>query len=451
MLALAYDAALRREELCLLETDDLDPAHRTLTVRAETTKTRRGRVVPYSAVAGELLARLSAAPAHDHGCAGGVVRVGVAAQPGAADHAVDVVEGRPLDRGTRGRSERFSTHTLRHLCLTDLARSGWELHQIATFAGHQRDGHDPSLHPPVRPRSRRPAGERDDADPRAADRADRRGARMTALAGERSQDAPQPVWVLALSASHYDRRPGLSEAERAAVGELAGQRTRWPAELSAVVARLTDPIDDVLRIVTPQAAWWGRGPARRALVAAMSAEASAFWGWDRDRWLRVLAGGDAQIRQLMLAVAYLVCGQRDLHLDLRGFKARKFAGRVFDQARVDAAIGRVQAHMDGLGHPTVLGRPMLTHALMDVMLLAGSPLLEDLGARADLFVALRSRELNNARRHGVEQLARTLVEMGVLSELPFRTQPSREEWLAAESGRRDRRARGVARLDATVV
>jgi len=31
----------------------------------------------------------------------------------------------------------FSTHTLRHLCLTDLARSGWELHEIATFAGHR--------------------------------------------------------------------------------------------------------------------------------------------------------------------------------------------------------------------------------------------------------------------------------------------------------------------------
>ncbi|HEY1517162.1 MAG TPA: tyrosine-type recombinase/integrase [Solirubrobacteraceae bacterium] len=56
MLALAYDAGLRREELCLLRTDDLDPAHRTLHVRAETTKTGRGRVVPYSAVAGQLLA-----------------------------------------------------------------------------------------------------------------------------------------------------------------------------------------------------------------------------------------------------------------------------------------------------------------------------------------------------------------------------------------------------------
>jgi site-specific recombinase XerD len=253
---------------------------------------------------------------------------------------------------------------------------------------------------------------------------------MTGLAAERSHDGPRPVWVLALSDNRYDRRPVLTEAERAAVRELAHQRTRWPEELSRAIARLTDPIDDVLAVVTPQAAWWGRGPVRRALVAAMATEESTFWAWDRRRWLRVLRDTDAQIRQLVLAVAYLVCGQRDLHLELRGFKARKFAGRVFDQARVDAAIGRVQTHMDGLGHPTVLGRPILTHALMDMMLLVGSPLLQDLGARADLFAWLRSRELNNARRHGVEQLARTLVEMGVLSELPFRTQPSREEWLA---------------------
>jgi integrase/recombinase XerD len=55
MLALAYDAALRREELCSLGTDDLDPARRTIRVRAETTKNRRERVVPYSAATGVLL------------------------------------------------------------------------------------------------------------------------------------------------------------------------------------------------------------------------------------------------------------------------------------------------------------------------------------------------------------------------------------------------------------
>ncbi len=48
MFALAYDAGLRREELCLLATNDLDPSRRMLTIRAETTKNRRGRTVPYS-------------------------------------------------------------------------------------------------------------------------------------------------------------------------------------------------------------------------------------------------------------------------------------------------------------------------------------------------------------------------------------------------------------------
>jgi integrase/recombinase XerD len=38
-----------------------------------------------------------------------------------------------VDAGVPG----FSTHTTRHLCLTDLARMGWELHAIATFAGHR--------------------------------------------------------------------------------------------------------------------------------------------------------------------------------------------------------------------------------------------------------------------------------------------------------------------------
>src|SRR2546425_9603509 len=35
MLAMSYDAALRREEICSLETTDIDPAHRMLRIRAE--------------------------------------------------------------------------------------------------------------------------------------------------------------------------------------------------------------------------------------------------------------------------------------------------------------------------------------------------------------------------------------------------------------------------------
>ena len=42
-----------------------------------------------------------------------------------------------LQLARRAGIERFSTHTLRHLCLTDLARAGWDIHEIATFAGHR--------------------------------------------------------------------------------------------------------------------------------------------------------------------------------------------------------------------------------------------------------------------------------------------------------------------------
>src|SRR5580698_1780659 len=54
MTALAYDAALRREELCSLATTDIDPSHRLLRVRGETTKNHRERIVPFSIFTGAL-------------------------------------------------------------------------------------------------------------------------------------------------------------------------------------------------------------------------------------------------------------------------------------------------------------------------------------------------------------------------------------------------------------
>ena len=136
MLALAYDAALRREELCLLGTEDVDPGQRMLRVKAENTKNRMERVVPYSAPTGVLLqsylvhrARISRARGplflsesrRNYG------------QPVTLWTWSKVVRRIALDSGV----ERFSTHTTRHLCLTDLARMGWELHAISAFAGHR--------------------------------------------------------------------------------------------------------------------------------------------------------------------------------------------------------------------------------------------------------------------------------------------------------------------------
>jgi integrase/recombinase XerD len=136
MLAFAYDAGLRREELCNLQSSDLDPSRRMLRVRAETTKGRRERVLPYSASSGELLRRYL-----EHRRTLGQKRGPLFLSESRRNYADPISiwswSKIILQLARKAGVERFSTHTLRHLCLTDLARAGWDIHEIATFAGHR--------------------------------------------------------------------------------------------------------------------------------------------------------------------------------------------------------------------------------------------------------------------------------------------------------------------------
>ena len=136
MLALAYDAALRREELCSLESGDLQPAHRLLRVRAETSKSRQDRVVPYSATTGVLLA---AYLAHRRELSRKRGPLFLSESRRNRAEALTIWTWSKVVRRIADAAElpQFSTHTLRHLCLTDLARAGWDLHEIASFAGHR--------------------------------------------------------------------------------------------------------------------------------------------------------------------------------------------------------------------------------------------------------------------------------------------------------------------------
>jgi integrase/recombinase XerD len=136
MLAFGYDGALRREELCALQTGDLDPAHRLLGVRAETTKGRRARVVPYSEATNQLYSAYLR------------VRCNFSRHPGRLFLSESHRNyGKPISLWTWSKVVRaiakasgvqeLTPHTLRHLRLTDLARAGWDIHEIAEFAGHR--------------------------------------------------------------------------------------------------------------------------------------------------------------------------------------------------------------------------------------------------------------------------------------------------------------------------
>ena len=136
MLAFAYDAGLRREELCALSTSDIDPSHRQIRVRAETTKNMMERMVPYSVDTGILYAAYLQ-ERRNLSQARGPLFLSESdrnlAQP------ISIWTWSKVVKGIANRSgvQQFTTHTLRHLCLTDLARCGWEIHEIALFAGHR--------------------------------------------------------------------------------------------------------------------------------------------------------------------------------------------------------------------------------------------------------------------------------------------------------------------------
>jgi site-specific recombinase XerD len=136
MLTFAYDAGLRREELCSLCTSDIDPSRRTIWVRAENTKGRRDRVVPYSATSGVLLAAYL-----DHRRTFAQKRGPLFLSESRRNYSAPISiwswSKIVLRVSRRAGVPRFTTHTLRHLCLTDLARAGWDIHEIATFAGHR--------------------------------------------------------------------------------------------------------------------------------------------------------------------------------------------------------------------------------------------------------------------------------------------------------------------------
>ena len=119
MLAFAYDAALRREELCGLCTADIDPSLRMLRIRAENTKGRRDRIVPYSTPSSALLQQYL-----NHRRGLGQKRGSLFLSESRRNYA-EAISIWPwskivLQISKRAKVTRFTTHTLRHLCLTDL-------------------------------------------------------------------------------------------------------------------------------------------------------------------------------------------------------------------------------------------------------------------------------------------------------------------------------------------
>jgi len=136
MLLLAYDGALRREELVRLEVADFDFAYRQIRVRAEHAKNGSERVVGYSSLTSHFLEAYLQQRRQLSTEQGALFRSESRRNPGSPLSLIlwsKVIESLAKRAGV----PHFTTHTPRHLRLTHLARAHMDLHQIATYAGHK--------------------------------------------------------------------------------------------------------------------------------------------------------------------------------------------------------------------------------------------------------------------------------------------------------------------------
>lgn len=141
MILLAYDGALRRQELVSLCLRDIDWSAGLITIRPETTKSGRQRVVTFSSSTERLLTRYVQDDRRQLLAGFGGEEAGPLflsesqrnpGRPIAIGTFNDVIERL---RGATGLP--FKTHTFRHLRCTVLKRGGVDLQDIALYAGHR--------------------------------------------------------------------------------------------------------------------------------------------------------------------------------------------------------------------------------------------------------------------------------------------------------------------------
>ncbi|MDV7090787.1 tyrosine-type recombinase/integrase [Rhodococcus opacus] len=148
---------------------------------------------------------------------------------------------------------QFSIHTTRHLCLTDLARTGWELHAIATFAGHRSTETALTyIHLSGR--------ELADKLARGMDHIHSWRVEMLARLGEQETKSPmttmanpkaaQSAWEWPLRLDRFRRHERLSKNESDALQTLGFDLLRLDRDREhpqrQAIARLTAPLDEAV-------------------------------------------------------------------------------------------------------------------------------------------------------------------------------------------------------------
>src|SRR5712664_810584 len=229
-------------------------------------------------------------------------------------------------------------------------------------------------------------------------------------------------WVWPLNLAKYDQAPTLRKDERTTIENMfEGARRRefarepWRTQLS----RLLTPILDTLKLTG--ASRETLGGVVSVLLNEMWCRNSSYWSWKESDWESMLristrthsrvhgVRGDA--RSHLLAFALLLrrihdprqCGEFDRIL---------LAKRIFGEASVEASASRVAETVKHWGFSDQLNQFRQFTALCEVLLVNGSPLLEDL--TTEVLEKVWSSPVTTRRRWCVQRLSSVLADLGLI-------------------------------------
>ncbi|WP_205522495.1 MULTISPECIES: site-specific integrase [unclassified Streptomyces] len=411
MVALAYDGALRREELVQLDVGDFEHAHRLIHLRAETTKSQRAREVAFGVTSSQLFV------AYLNERRGMFGRIDGPLFRSASNRNY----GKPLGPSTwsktvegiahRAGVARLSTHTFRHLRLTDLARADWTIDQIALYAGH-RDLATTMRYIHLSAGSSLPGCT---ARPHRSSRTGRTCWQHWRQSGERDRTASTCIACTVLC-QNCSSEPS-SETGRTGGPQPPGRAgsSGDPRAKPLALARLIDPLEAV-------SARWGNAltdSARNMLLMEVGRRSRAYWAWDEQIWTVFVASVTGEIRHRrrahLVAWGYLFGGHRRLHHRVGMPKLRPLADFVFGHGAVDPALEQVCTLLERWETSPKSQPELVRSSVLDALLSAGSPHLKDVTLEL-LQDLVADHPASSARRRGLFKMSRVLAANGFIPE-----------------------------------
>lgn len=233
-----------------------------------------------------------------------------------------------------------------------------------------------------------------------------------------------PLRPVRIDAARYVRSTTFTANELDVLDNFVSRRQcrsrhaagRWTTREWDALGPYVTPINDVLDAVCASRSGGStRSAAIRRLIEAMSQLQLPLWAWSRDQWRQVLQQGDPDCLPACLAVAYVLCRYRDLHLDHPKINRRRLAARLLGSQAIDAAVARIDAVLAQWGYSTD-AHVYVLQAVCDMALVVGSADLDEIAAAFDL------KDLEHHRNPRVVRSARlvlrVLVTLGLRKEDP---------------------------------